>query len=410
MSLNVLYRNRLVGQLHQKSDSQITFEYSRDWIGAPDSFPVSQSIPLSGRYERGVADHRFFANLLPEAAARETICRGLGISIDNDYALLAATGGECAGALQILPPEIEKPAVNEYEPIRNEDLQKAVETHISYNRLSAGGKLRLSLAGAQDKWPVFLKGERLFWPAGDAPSSHILKFANHSYTGLTNNEAYLSFISRELGLPTVEVTVGNGYSLTVRYDRVGDDSGNILRIHQEDFCQALGYPYYRKYENDGGPSFRECIQLLREISISPAEDMLNLIRWQIFNLLAGNADGHAKNLSILYTKKGPRLAPFYDLVCTAIYPGISRNLALSVGGNADPGQIRKQDWNRLAEELGMRPRLILNTLNTFLDMLQDNLNEYHRQFVEHDKFDPVLDRIDLAVHKQIRRTRTLLKE
>ena len=97
------------------------------------------------------------------------------------------------------------------------------------------------------------------------------------------------------------------------------------------------------------------------------------------------------------------------LSVTAIYPGISRDLALSVSGNADPGQIRRQDWDRLAEELGMRPRLILNTLNTFLDMVQDNLTEYHRRFAEFNKSDSVLDRIDLAVHTELRRTRTLLK-
>ncbi|ORC30253.1 hypothetical protein B4O97_18365 [Marispirochaeta aestuarii] len=219
---------------------------------------------------------------------------------------------------------------------------------------------------------------------------------------------YISFISRQLGLPTVEVGIGNGYSLTVRCDRVRDKSGSIVRIHQEDFCQALGYPYYRKYENDGGPDLKECIHLLRNISVSPAEDILNLLRWQVFNLLTGNADGHAKNLSILYTSAGPRLAPFYDLVCTAIYPGISSDLAFSIGGNADPGQIRLKDWERMADVLGMRPRLILNTLNSFMDILLDRLSDYHRLFVEKNGSDPVLERINQTIRKRIRRTGSLV--
>jgi len=109
MNLKVLYCNSLVGTLHQDQEGRICFTYSREWPVSPDSFPVSQSLPLSGDYEQGTVDHRFFANLLPEAAARETICRGLGISRDNDFELLAAIGGECAGALQIVPENSDKP-------------------------------------------------------------------------------------------------------------------------------------------------------------------------------------------------------------------------------------------------------------------------------------------------------------
>lgn len=410
MSLNVYYRNSFVGTLgYHDQESRIHFEYSHDWISSPDSFPISQSLPLSGDYKRGTTDHRFFANLLPEAAARETICRGLGISIDNDYELLAAIGGECAGALRIVPEEGNKADVYDYEPISDTDLKKAIDTRISYTRLSAGGKLRLSLAGAQDKWPVYFDGERLYWPLGSAPSSHILKFASRDFKGLNWNEAYTSFVAGHLGLPAVDVSIGNGYSLTQRYDRIKDENGTIYRLHQEDFCQAMGYPYYKKYESDGGPAFRDCIELLKAISVSSAKDQISLLRWQILNLLLGNADGHAKNISILYGENGPELAAFYDLVCTAVYPAISKDLALSVGGNSDPGQIRVEDWNRFAADLGMRPGIILNSLNTFIELLQDNLDDYHKEFVAQNGTDPVLDRINQAIRKQFRRTRTLLE-
>lgn len=100
-------------------------------------------------------------------------------------------------------------------------------------------------------------------------------------------------------------------------------SGLIIRLHQEDLCQALGYSSHTKHESEGGPGFKDCIHLVRSVSSSPAEDVMNLIRWQVINLLFGNSNGHAKNLSLLFSEDGIRLAPFYDLVCTRIYKRIS---------------------------------------------------------------------------------------
>ncbi len=111
-----------------------------------------------------------------------------------------------------------------------------------------------------------------------------------------------------------------------RYDRYLIE-GKICRLHQEDFCQALGYAYHVKYETDSGPNFSDCIKLITEVSKQPAVDKIMLIRWFIFNYMIGNADAHAKNISLLYPpqmKGRPQLAPFYDLVCTTIYKGISK--------------------------------------------------------------------------------------
>lgn len=409
MSLIVLFRNRAVGTIDLNPDSRMEFRYVSEWAESSSSFPISASLPLSGDYSAGRDDHRFFGNLLPEAAARESICRSLGISRDNDYELLAATGGECAGALQIVPEDQSLPLESGYEPISEETLNKAVQSHIPYTRLASSGKLRLSLAGAQDKWPVLSRGGGLFWPIGDAPSSHILKFANRDFPGLNWNEAYTTFLAGRLGIPTIDVAPGSGYSLTSRYDRIADDEGRIERVHQEDFCQALGYSFITKYESEGGPGLAECADLVRRITISPAEELLNLIRWQILNLLLGNSDGHAKNLSILYAAEGPRLAPFYDLVCTRIYPGITSNVALSVGGSFDPGHTRRDDWSRMAAEIQVSPRLIFRILEGFIHAVEAKLDEFHRLFVAEHGSNAVLDRIDIAVRKQVRRTRTLLK-
>ena len=102
MILSVYYDEQEIGSLQLNGEGFISFRYDEVWCNSDNSFPISQSLPLSGNYKKGISDHRFFTNLLPEAAARSAVCRRLGISIDNDFALLAAIGGECAGALQII--------------------------------------------------------------------------------------------------------------------------------------------------------------------------------------------------------------------------------------------------------------------------------------------------------------------
>jgi serine/threonine-protein kinase HipA len=410
MSLKVIYQNKLVGKLFLNDSSQITFDYSSEWKESPDSFPISISMPLSGKNKQGREDHRFFANLLPESRAREAICRGLGISIDNDYQLLKAIGGECAGALQVVTENFTEKESFSYQLIPSEEIARAVKSSLPYTRLNIGGSLRLSLAGAQDKWPVYVENNKLYWPGGGAPSSHILKLTNRDFKGLHINEAYSTFLASQLLLPTIIVEVGKGYSLTPRYDRERDIKGNIYRIHQEDFCQALGISSYMKYESEGGPGLADIVNLVRRISISPAEDVLNLIRWQVINLLLGNSDGHSKNLSLLYTPSGPRLAPFYDIVSTRVYKGISRRLALSVGSEHDPGQIRNRDWLKLAAELEIRPSLLKRTIINLIRQLEENLSLWHKQFIKLQCDDPVLERINQLIVKQTGRSKKLLEE
>ena len=410
MSLNVLYQNKLVGKISLNDSSQIIFEYASTWKESGYSFPISISLPFSGKYKRGCDDHRFFANLLPESNARESICRALGISMDNDFQLLKAIGGECAGALQIAAEDSSKEKVSDYQLIPPEEIAKAVKSSLPYTRLNIGGRLRLSLAGAQDKWPVYADNDKLYWPIGGAPSSHILKLSNRNFKGLHINEAYSTFLASQLLLPTIKVYIGSGYSLTPRYDRERDSEGKIFRIHQEDFCQALGFSSHMKYESEGGPHLSDCVNLIRRVSISPAEDVLNLIRWQVINLLIGNSDGHAKNLSILYSSEGPRLAPFYDLVSTGVYRGISRDMALSVGSEYDPGQIRNRDWFKLAAELEIKPSLLKRTITNLGNQLEVNLSLWHNEFLKYQCDDPILERINQLVVKRVRRSKKLLEE
>jgi len=138
----------------------------------------------------------------------------------------------------------------------------------------------------------------------------------------------------------------------------------MVRLHQEDFCQALGYLPDQKYETEGGLSLKQCFALLQAKSIRPAADRMALLQWTIFNFLIGNADAHAKNLSMLFTDRGPRLAPFYDLICTQVYPDLAEKQAMRIGGENRPSWIQRKHWERFGESVEIKTSLVLKTLQT----------------------------------------------
>ncbi|MBN2497105.1 MAG: HipA domain-containing protein [Deltaproteobacteria bacterium] len=266
------------------------------------------------------------------------------------------------------------------------------------------GRSRLSLAGAQDKLPVLVEGEAILLPEGDAPSSHILKLPNRDFAHLPANEVLVSMLARAVGLRVPDarlVALGQERACLVRrYDRRRGDDGKLVRIHQEDLCQALGLGHATKYEQEGGPSLVDCFELVSRASAEPLTDCEQLLRWQAFNAAVGNADGHAKNLSLVLEGRIIRLAPFYDLVCTRAYPGLDRRLAMRVGEVADPGQIRGRDWSRLADAIGVGRRYLLDLVREMVGSVRASLDESAEDFREHYGDSPAVQMVVGAVRAQ----------
>jgi hypothetical protein len=192
-----------------------------------------------------------------------------------------------------------------------------------------------------------MRDNQYFLPQGEAPSSHILKFELADYRHLPAYETFTTQLAAVISLPVVDITLRSigrtRYVQIARYDRVEDERGEVQRLHQEDFCQALGYGHEMKYQEHGGPSFAQCCRLVQEASSEPAIDVQHLLRWQIFNVLAGNSGGHAKNLSLLHLPgDATRLAPFYDLVpsnaSTTISPSMSAESAIPVQARQTTGR------------------------------------------------------------------------
>jgi serine/threonine-protein kinase HipA len=406
--LNVWSERRLVGYLWRNAQGLMGFRYDAEWL-SQGGFAISHALPLrQGDFapEAGVA-HRFFANLLPEGGVREQVVRDLKL-VNSDFDLLRAIGGECAGALSILRAEQEPSVHYEYQALAKDELALLVKRRGQLYAWGATERPRLSLAGAQNKCPVLLRNGSYWLPKREAPSSHILKFEVAGYRHLPAYETFTTWLGAAIGLPVVDIQLraaDDGYFAAIaRYDRYPDAEGRIARLHQEDFCQALGFGHERKYQEDGGPSFADCYRLIQNVSSDPANDAQHLLRWQIFNVLAGNSDGHAKNLSFLYLANGVvRLAPFYDLVCTRAIARIDQRLAFAVGDERDPGRISPRHWDELALQCEVRPRFLRGQIQLVAEGLLQHLQAARERFGQEYGAYPALQRVERIVLKQCQR-------
>ncbi len=359
--LSVYLHNTLAGQLTQDKHGQISFSYCQDWLESADSVPLSHSLPLSERPFAGKNCQGFFAGVLPEEENRKIISAILGVSPRNDFAILEQIGGECAGAVTFLPEGKPLP-INppSYQRLSDQDLAEILR-ELPQRPLMAGRKdIRLSLAGAQNKLAIHLDKNGISLPVQNSPSTHILKPAIPRFDGVVQNELFCMELACKAGLPTAKVSIGSSdgieYLLAERYDRRHTQEGILQRLHQEDFCQAHGLPPHVKYQNEGGPSLRQCFALIRTVSSTPAPDLLNLLDAVVFNFLIGNNDAHGKNFSFLYSARNGTqttgLAPLYDLISTNIYPDLSPKMAMKIGSKYLARQVALPHWLSLWNDIG----------------------------------------------------------
>ena len=369
--LIVYLHGERAGLLDQEDGDPLRFIYDPVWLAKPDAIPLSRSLPLQPEAFSAKKTRPFFAGLLPEEEPRKIVAKVLGISAANDFAMLERIGGECAGAVQLLPAErdVTAPAALLPRELSAPELAQIVAELPRRPLLAGRDGLRLSLAGAQDKLPVLIRDGRTYLPLDDTPSSHVLKPEPARFSGLAANEWFALALARAVGLdaPAAEFRIiGKTPCLLVaRYDRRAGADGRIRRIHQEDFCQALGFPPERKYQAENGPTLRHCFELLRTWSTVPARDVPAFIDGLIFNVLIGNADAHAKNFSLLYVDGERRLAPFYDLVTTLAWPELTAKPAMKIGHADSIDVFEPAEWKFLARETGLawpllRERLILS--------------------------------------------------
>ena len=224
--------------------------------------------------------------------------------------------------------------------------------------------IRLSLAGVQDKLPVVAESNRIGVPLQGTPSSHIIKPSITGVEGSVFNEGYCMRLAAALKLDVARASIhgisDQRFLLVERYDRQlvkQDKAGQIQlqRLHQEDFCQALGVAPETKYQNEGGPDLTQAFDLVRRATRPSAPNTLRLLDFVVFNAVIGNHDAHAKNFSLLYTPRGTILAPLYDALSTAIYPGLSDKMAMKIGSQYKFSEVQTRHWAQCAAAASLSP-------------------------------------------------------
>ena len=359
----VYYENRRVGTIAVHADGP-SFTYAPIWLSTRGAFPLSLLMPLSPRRVPPKLFLPWAANLLPESTQLRAIGLQLGAAPEDVIGILAELGRDTAGALSIGKPGTTSTA--DWRPLPSaKALEKILEELPSKPFLVGEDGVSMSLAGVQTKLGVAIDAkDRICVPINGAPSTWILKPDAERLFGGVQNEALCLVLAKRLGLNAPEVTTGKAgkrtYLMVKRYDRV-EQEGRWRRLHQEDFCQALGKPPSAKYDSNQtgipGPTLSEMFAVTRNAMQAP--DVVNLLDYVVFNVLACNTDAHAKNYSMMISGKGFKLAPIYDVMCGLAWEHVTRNMAQKIADKTRGEHLKRRHWQRFAADVGLNaPRLI----------------------------------------------------
>jgi len=354
-------------------NTEFFFEYDKEWLTLGGGYVLGPQFPLSEQRYTGSLVRSFFENLLPEGDSLEDILAAIHLRTANSLEILAKLGKDLPGVLSILDPEDEVTNSQKYIPLANEELSRRLATRADVPLLISNQQSTMSLAGAQDKLGIRLeeKSGKLFDSVGRSLSTHIAKpdTRQAKYRPSVINEYACMKLARELKLPVPDVwllRVPEPVYVVRRYDRKILD-GNIVPLHQIDGCQLLGHGAGWKYERQGGlASLPKLVQALRALPVR-GSDLLNFLKWVMFNYLIGNADAHAKNISILVSDRGYKVADFYDLLCVRAYGDDS--LALYIGDQETFDSVGAHSWTEMCEDCGFNPVSTLKELRSMATAL-----------------------------------------
>ena len=352
--LGVFVNGRRVGRLRKETSGAIDFQYDGSWLEWEHTFPISLSLPLREDRYVGSSVVAVFDNLLPDSTLiRRRLAERMHAEGDDAYSLLTAIGRDCVGALQFLPGDEEpEPMRGPQGQIVSDERVAAILGDLVRTPLGVSAEeeeFRISIAGAQEKTALLYWKDHWCIPHGSTPTTHILKpQIGHLKSGIdlsrsVENEHVCMELARALGLPTAHTTMADFADQRVliveRFDRQWTRDNRLLRLPQEDCCQALSVPPTRKYQTDGGPGIEQILELLKA-SDDPAEDQRLFVRAQLVFWLLGATDGHAKNFSLfIHPGGGFRLTPLYDVMSAQPtldahqIPRKKMRLAMSAGEN-----------------------------------------------------------------------------
>jgi len=406
--LIALLGGREIGRVHQEAKARLTFTYDRAWRAADEAYPLSLSMPLAAAEHGPGVVEPFLWGLLPDnERVLDRWARKFQVSARNPFALIANVGEDCAGAVQFVRPErvdeVQSGAADKVDWLDETDIAERLralrEDHAAWRLPRDTGQF--SLAGAQPKTALLFDNGRWGIPSGRLPTTHILKPPTGHFDGHAENEHVCLALSHALGMPAANSRVarfGEEIAIVVeRYDRIR--LGNeIVRVHQEDICQALAVSPTRKYQNEGGPSVAAIVELLRTQSSERADDTDTFIDAVGFNWLIAGTDAHAKNYSLLLSS-GPRvrLAPLYDVASILPYDDFDMRkikMSMKVGAEYRLQDVGLRQWRKLAQEVHIDEARLIDRVAAMAAQLPDAIADI-RVAVQRDGLDqPVVERLE----------------
>lgn len=409
-TLFVLYQESLVGHLIMHDDLTMSYRYTDSWLTNKHAFALSPALTLRKDSFDNRATRAFFENLLPEGEVLRALERAYRQNFSDNYSFLERFGIDCAGAFIITTNENFQA---ECEPLEAEELDvarlmqaiEAGEDALIHTLTNYGGKF--SLAGEQDKIPVVYRNKKLYIPTKGGATTHILKppVRIKSLASTVYNELFCMQLAEAIGLEIPATTLIPGLVplyLVERYDRRVSATG-VERLHQVDLCQALGEPLHLKYQEHGGAGIAEIYQSIKQLSANAVKDLQKFLQWIAFNLLIGNNDSHSKNISLLRVGNSYRLAPFYDLVSTAIYKEFDPQFAYSIGGQRSWNKLRPKHFHMLATTLGFEKHKdivwteLTDTAIRIKEALPNSLETFRSKYTN----PPAIKKIAALVEKRI---------
>jgi serine/threonine-protein kinase HipA len=430
MELDVFINAIKVGRLsHDSQLNRYDFAYTKEWLDRADRFPLSAHIPFDAKVTQNpdvlsTNLRQFFENLLPEGAALDAAAATAKVSKSSVAGLLAVLGRETAGALRILPPGFEPPIHSNRRVLTREELSTRIRAR-PYEPFSIwDGRLRLSIAGLQDKVAVYSEGTQWFLVDGeDLASTHILKPEPVSSVlhGLASSEFFSMRLAAAAGIQAAALEllqVPERVLVVTRFDRKAAASG-VQRIHVIDGAQALGVSAGAKYERPygsgrdvkdirDGASLPRFFDLLQE-SAKPLLERRALLRWAIFQVLIANADAHAKNLSFYSSAEGLSLAPAYDLVSMHAFEStaLERTYAMAIGDAFSVEEISPFEWALFAERCKLPRALVARELAMLSDRVRSSLEPLGLVTIAEGAERTVIDRLIAGIAQECERQKNL---
>jgi serine/threonine-protein kinase HipA len=388
---NIYWNEMLVGALYERRGDKLVFQYDTSYLSQSVE-AIFLCLPLQAEPFTPAISRVVFEGMLPEnEAIRAAMSRIYETPIENIWGLISAIGRDCAGAISIVPTG-EKPPISIGSDADAVDwlTETMLAEELANLKIRPLGtqnnkRRRISLAGYQEKMAVRItQSGQISVPLDGAPTTYILKPDRSDFTGLAINEHFCMTLGARIGLNVAKTELRRAediqYLAVARYDRLIQDQA-IYRIHQYDFCQAIGLPPYKKYEEDGGPSVRDCFSLL-ENSTKRKEDITQFIQALAFNIFIGNCDAHSKNYSFLVTNEGLRLAPLYDIFCTKAFPTLSHHLSMKIGDVQIVDRVRWRHWQNLADQIGIEFELVQSLVKLTAEQILAELPSLFDNFRE----------------------------